>query len=75
MSFIPVLEYIAGIFAFAFVYLICDDIILSIDVVVGETYVYDLGMYIWTALAIIYTIGGAFWLWKQYTAPKYYQGW
>lgn len=71
MSFIPVLEYLAGIFVFGFVKLIFNDVIDAVKIVgpTGDTY--NLGFYIWAGLAVIYTIGGAIWLWKKYTRSQY----
>ena len=71
MSFIPVLEYLAGIFVFGFVKLIANDIIDSIKVVSRTGDVYDLGNYFWLGITLVYVIGGAFWLWGKYTEPQY----
>lgn len=74
MSFIPVLEYLAGIFIFGFVKLICNDIIDAVQIVSRTGDTYSLGLYIWIGITIVYVIGGAFWLWNKYTEPQYKTG-
>jgi len=71
MGFIYVFEYLAGLFAFGFVYLILDDVINALKVVSSSGNTYDLGLYIWAGIVILYIINGAIWLWKKYTAPQY----
>jgi len=74
MSFIPVLEYLAGIFTFGFFKLIFNDIIDAIQITNPNGNVTELGLYIWLGLTIIYIIGGAIWLWSKYTEPRYQYG-
>lgn len=66
MSFIPVVEYLAGIFVFGFFKLLFNDIIDAFKVVSETGTTYELGLYIWAGITIVYLIGGAFWLWKKY---------
>jgi len=73
MSFLPVLEYISGFFVFGFVYLIFDDIINGIRTVSATGDVYNVGLWIWIGIIIIYIIGGMIWLWDTYSSPQYKQ--
>lgn len=81
MSAIPVIEYIAGIFAFGFLDLIMNDVVVSARVaywgVVNGTALQpmltltdQLTIWFWHGLLIIYLILGAFWLIRQYSEPK-----
>ena len=70
MSFIPVIEYIAGIFVFGFIKLIMNDIVDALKGISVTGNTYDLSLYIWLGITVVYLIGGAFWLWKKYQTPN-----
>ena len=71
MNFIPVFEYLAGIFVFGFVKLIFNDIIDGIKVVSATGDVFDLGNWTWVAITIVYILGGALYLWLKYNNPLF----
>lgn len=75
MSFIPVMEYLAGIFVFGFVKLIFNDVIDAVKVVSATGDVYDLGEFLWVGIVIVYIVGGAIYLWLTYTRPAYQLPW
>lgn len=70
MSFIPVAEYLAGIFVFGFFKLIINKLVDAFKGVSATGTTYDLANYIWLGITIIYLLGGAFWLWKKYSTPN-----
>lgn len=76
MSFLPVLEYGAGIFAFGFVYWIMQGVIDSIygtGMTTGSGVQMLLG-YFWMGILIIYLIFGGIWMIRKYNESEYQQG-
>lgn len=78
MSFIPVLEYLAGFFIFGLVKVILDVVeaasqnsfLNNIPIeILPYTTAGELAHYFWVATVIVYLIGGAFWLWRKYIEP------
>jgi len=65
-----VIEYIAGIFAFGFIKLRMNDIVDAMKGVSATGTTFDLATYFWLGITIVYLIGGAFWLFKKYSAPN-----
>ena len=76
MSFIPVLEYLAGLPVFGFFYWLMDNILTEIaGVGVHQTgNVYDLLFYLWVGILFIYLIFGGWWLIRKYNEKEYMRG-
>ena len=79
MSFLPVMEYLAGLAVFGFVYWIIDDIlseILNVGyplMVSGQ--VYNLYSYLWVGIILLYLIFGGWWLVRKFNEKQYQGGW
>ena len=71
MSFIPVIEYLAGFTFFGFVYWLLDGIQEELQGVSETGNVYDLALYVWIGIIILYLIFGGIWVARQYTEPEY----
>lgn len=73
MSFVPVLEYLAGIAAFGFIYWIMDGVLgaLRSSGVSATGDVYNLMFYMWAAILLIYLLFGGWWLVRKYDERKY----
>ena len=67
MSAIHVLEYIIGLAVFGFAYWIMDGIVQELKHVSLTTPPYNLIMYLWTGIIVIYLIFGAIWLARTYS--------
>ena len=78
MSFLPVMEYLGGIAVFGFVYWIMDDILRDIIntgyPLVTSGNVYDLFLYLWMAILVIYLVFGGWWLVRKYNERQYQGG-
>lgn len=68
MSFIPVLEYLAGLTVFGFVYWLMDGIMDNLRASgIGEGgSVYDLLFFLWAGILVVYMIFGGWWLVRKY---------
>ena len=70
MSFVPVIEYIAGLVVFGFIYWLLDGILnifKGLGVEDSTTYsVYPLLTYIWFGLVVVYLVFGGIWLVRRY---------
>ena len=73
MSFIPVLEYLAGITVFGFVYWIMDGVLdaLKESGVSATGDVYNLLFYMWVGILVVYLLFGGWWLIRQYDEQQY----
>lgn len=73
MSFIPVMKYIVGIGLFGFVYWILngimDEFIAAGVSKTGTTY--ELALYLWAGILIIYLIFGGYWVIRTYNEEHY----
>jgi len=76
MSFLPVLEYLTGIATFGFIYWIMDGLLSEIrEVGISETgNVYDLLLYFWVGILVVYLIFGGWWLVRKYDERQYMGG-
>jgi len=76
MSFVPVLQYSIGIAMFGFMYWLMDGVLdefIAAGVhVTGLTY--DLLMYMWVGMLLIYLIFGGWWVVRKYNEQQYMQG-
>lgn len=72
MSFLPVIEYLAGIGVFGFVYWVLDNIVdefLAVGVHrTGD--VHDLLFYLWLGILVIYLVFGGLWVIREYNKPQ-----
>ena len=74
MSFIPVLEYLAGIAVFGFTYWLMDNILTEIaqsGITLRTGNTYDLLFYLWVGILFIYLIFGGWWLVRKYNEKEY----
>ena len=76
MSFIPVMQYLAGIVVFGFFYWLFNGILDSFKeaniVVTGSTY--NILLYLWTGILIIYLVFGGWWVVRKYNEKEYQGG-
>ena len=76
MSFIPVIQYLAGLVVFGAVYWIMDGILTEIKgtglAVAGDAY--NLLLYLWVGIIIIYLIFGGWWVVRKYNERQYMGG-
>jgi hypothetical protein len=73
MSFLPTIEYLAGIAAFGLTYWIMDNVLTEIaQVGIHQTgNVYNLLFYFWAGILVIYLVFGGWWLVRKYNEMKY----
>ena len=73
MSFIPVLEYLAGITVFGFFYWIMDGVLDALKgsgvSATGDTY--NLLFYMWVGILVVYLLFGGWWLIRKYDEQQY----
>ena len=76
MSAIPVLQYSIGIGVFGFVYWLLDGILDTMKATgVSETgSVYDIMIFLWLAILVIYLIFGGIWVVRKYNEAEYRGG-
>jgi hypothetical protein len=78
MSFVPVLLYSIGLAVFGFVYWLMDNILrIFIGMNIADTTTfncYDLLIYLWTGIIVIYVIFGGLWLVRTYNERPYQEG-
>lgn len=76
MSFIPAMQYLAGLPVFGFIYWILDNIVTELDAtgvgLTGDTYTFLL--FLWTAILIVYLIFGGWWVVRKYNEQEYIGG-
>ena len=76
MSFIPVVQYIAGLGVIGFTWWLTNGILdefISVGVhITGNTF--NLLNYIWIGIILIYLIFGGWWLIRKYDEPEYKGG-
>ena len=85
MSFIPVAEYITGIFVFGGIDLLMNDIVLASRgayyTIVNNSPIIkqqleptnQLSIWFWHGILVLYLIVGAFWLWRKYIEEGTYR--
>lgn len=76
MSFIPVMQYLAGIAVFGFFYWLFDgmlDMFKDTELAVSSN-AYNLLLYLWVGILIIYLIFGGFWVVRKYNEREYMGG-
>lgn len=71
MSFLPVVEYLAGLAFFGVGYWLLDGILDEISPVSTTGNVYELGLYVWIGIIFIYLIFGGIWVVRKYTQKEY----
>jgi hypothetical protein len=78
MSFIPVVLYTTGIIIFGFISWLLDGILSMFRAMnlanTTDFGAYDILIYLWYAIVIIYLIFGGIWLIRTYTEQQYQQG-
>lgn len=74
MSFLPVLKYGTGLFIFGLVYWLLNGFVDDLKDISINDNTYQLLMYFWAGILIIYIIFGGFWLIRQYLKREYYGG-
>ena len=77
MSFLPVIEYLAGLTAFGFFYWIMNGVLDELRATgiqeTGDVYTL-LVHYLWVAILIIYLLFGGWWLVRKYDEHEYMGG-
>jgi len=71
MSFLPIIEYGAGITFFGFMYWILDAIQGEMDTISVRGDVFDLFKFVWVGVLLIYLIFGGIWVAKKYNEEQY----
>lgn len=73
MSYLPVIEYLAGLTVFGFVYWILDSIVTELKrTSISQTgYTYDLILYVWVGIILLYLIFGGMWVIRKYNEAEY----
>jgi len=76
MSFIPVIQYLAGLVVFGFTYWLMNGILDEIKdtgiAVASDSY--NLLLYLWVGIIIIYLVFGGWWLVRKYDEREYMGG-
>ena len=79
MSFIPVVLYLTGLFVFGFVSWLLDSLLAgfrAMNLHNTTTFgAWDILMYCWYAVFIIYLLFGGIWLIRTYNERQYQEGW
>lgn len=70
-SAIPIFEYIAAIIIFGLVYWFLNGILTEFTFVSATGDTYNLGMYIWVAIIIVFLIGASVYVIRRYTKKQY----
>ena len=71
MGLLPVLEYLGGIIVFGLGYWLLDGIQEEFHRVSETGDLYDLALYIWVGITLIYLIFGGIWVVRKYTEKQY----
>lgn len=76
MSFVPTLKYMIGLAFFGFVYWLFNNIMDELKATgISETgNVYDLLMYFWGGIVIVYIVFGGWWLVRRYNEREHMGG-
>jgi hypothetical protein len=75
-TFIPVLQFIAGLAVFGFIYWLLNGIL---DIIIGENIhetgtIWSFMTYLWAGIIIIYIIFSGIWLIRKYNEQEYMNG-
>jgi len=71
MSALPVIEYLGGLCFFGLIYWLLDGIRVEIQTVSETGNVYDLAIWVWAGIVILYLIFGGIWVVRKYTEFEY----
>lgn len=76
MSFLPVIEYLAGLAVFGFVYWILDGVVSDLKGagIAQASSAYDLILYFWVGIIVVYLIFGGIYTVRKYNEQQYQQG-
>jgi len=71
MSFLPIVEYLGGLAFFGMAYWLLDGIKTEIQGVSETGNLYDLALYVWIGIVIVYLIFGGVWVVRKYSHREY----
>ena len=71
MSMLHVLEYLGGLCFFGLIYWLLDGILVELQGVSETGNTYDLMLYIWIGIIVIYVLFGGIWVIRKYSEPEY----
>ena len=74
MSAVPVLGYLGGLFTFGFIWWLLNGIRQDMETVSETGTLFDLLIYFWYGIIIIYLVFGGIWLVRKYNEQQYQGG-